>query len=641
MGRVFRARHMKMQRDVALKVLSERLLGDPVAVRRFRREVELLGQLSHANIVAAFDAREEGGLFCLVTEYVQGSDLFTMVCKGGALPVATAVEFLAQAAQGLAYAHSRGIIHRDIKPSNLFVDHHGTLKVLDLGLARIVHAPGEIDETQTQLTSLGSVIGTVNYIAPEQILDMSAADERADIYSLGCTLHFLLTGVAPVPEGSRSQKLDWHLGDQRPPLSRSRPDVPEGLDRIYQKMTARDPDRRYANMHQLLDALTQFAPGPSGAQLPPPTTEWKHSGSPDSTTFADREFTSIDDTARTGEGTPRPGLGWKRPAAITLAVVLLVVAVVAIAKRYGKDGPPPPVSRQSAMSGKSKTAMTEKVEMTRMAGARPRPAKLPFPMALPDVSNSLGMKFARIPAGTFKMGAPQTEAGSLDAERPQQTVQITRPFLLGRHEVTQKQYARVMGANPSHFSAKGQGAAAVKDRNTDDHPVENVTFLEAREFCKRLAALPAEVKAGRSYRLPTEVEWEYACRAGTRTVFAFGDSLSSKQANFNGKRPYGDAPQGFMWRSTRPLGSYDPNAWGLFDMHGNVAEWCETIYGPYPGGEQAVQQQRERMVQRGGAAMFPATECRSAARSFREPDMRSQYVGFRVVCEEMKMKDER
>src|SRR5439155_4637596 len=187
------------------------------------------------------------------------------------------------------------------------------------------------------------------------------------------------------------------------------------------------------------------------------------------------------------------------------------------------------------------------------------------------ITNVIGMKLTLIPAGKFLMGSAADEA-ERDADEWQHEVTITKPFYMGVHEVTQGEYERVMGKNVAFFNAKNGGSP--------EHPVEQVLWPEAADFCKKLSELPEEKKAGRMYRLPTEAEWEYACRAGTRTVFHFGDSLSSTQANFNGRYGYGGAEAGPYLHKTAKVGSYQPNAFGLHDMHGNVAEWCWDWYDP-------------------------------------------------------------
>jgi formylglycine-generating enzyme required for sulfatase activity len=264
------------------------------------------------------------------------------------------------------------------------------------------------------------------------------------------------------------------------------------------------------------------------------------------------------------------------------------------------------------------------------------------------LTNSIDMKLAYIPAGKFQMGSPATEEERDDIEIPHE-VEITKPFYMGVYEVTQAQYAKLMRPpnaggkhnswNPGSRFREGQGGGP-------DHPVENIRWNHAVEFCRRLTAQPDEKKAGRIYRLPTEVEWEYACRAGTTTPFHFGSNLSAKQANFNGNYPYGKAEKGTYLRRTSKVGSYAPNAWGLYDMHGNVQEWCSDYYdpnyykssptkdpkGPAKGVLSTDYNDFYRVV-RGGSWLDEARGCRSAFRWRAMPHDGYQLVGFRVVCE--------
>ena len=198
MGKVFKARHRKLARLGALKILPPSFARDHEAVMRFRREFEAAGRLKHVNLVAAFEADEDRGVHFLVMEYVEGMNLERVVSEQGPLPVPRGLDYLIQAARGLEAAHEMGIIHRDIKPGNLMLDRGGTVRVLDLGLARIVDASNPFSKTITgRLTQSNTYMGTIDYMAPEQAEDSHSVDHRADIYSLGCTLFFLLTGRVP------------------------------------------------------------------------------------------------------------------------------------------------------------------------------------------------------------------------------------------------------------------------------------------------------------------------------------------------------------------------------------------------------------------------------------------------------------
>ena len=262
------------------------------------------------------------------------------------------------------------------------------------------------------------------------------------------------------------------------------------------------------------------------------------------------------------------------------------------------------------------------------------------PNDLRIITNSIGMKLSLIPAGNFMMGSPRSEF-ERDAKENLHEVVITKPFYMGVFEVTQAEFARIIPFD--------QQNRAVFDRDRGggpNHPMENVSWEMADEFCKRLSAQPVEQRAGRKYRLPTEAEWEYACRGGTTTSFHFGDSLASLQANFNGNYPYGNADTGPYLRRTAKVGSYKPNAFGLHDIHGNVAEWCADWYdaeyydnspdqnplGP-PFGLSSDGFGEFYSVVRGGSWLDDARGCRSAYRYRAMRRMPNRLIGFRVVCE--------
>jgi formylglycine-generating enzyme required for sulfatase activity len=251
------------------------------------------------------------------------------------------------------------------------------------------------------------------------------------------------------------------------------------------------------------------------------------------------------------------------------------------------------------------------------------------------ITNSIGMKFAYIPPGEFLMGSPKEEKGGLDGEFQhfQHRVEITKPFYLGVYEVTQEEYGKLTGRNPSWFSRSGQGKDKVQGLDTSKFPVESVSWEDAVTFCETLSA-----KEGKTYRLPTEAEWEYACRAGKRMPFHFGSELNGDQANCNGDFPYGTKLKGKNLRQTTAVGSYAPNAFGLYDMHGNVWEWCRDYFdkdyyqnspslnpsGPSFGSERTI---------RGGCWDFIASDCRAARRHNSPQSYPHAGGGFRVVCE--------
>lgn len=250
MGQVFKARHRVMERLVAVKVLPSELTKDHAAISRFHREVKAAAKLNHPNIVTAYDADQSGGVHFLVMELVDGRDLSALVKRNGPFPVETAVNYILQAAKGSEAAHKKGIVHRDIKPANLLLDTEGTVKILDMGLARIY---GE--ETQSELTSTGTVMGTVDYMAPEQAVSTKKADARADIYALGCSLFYLLTGRSTYEGDTIMEKLLAHREQPIPSLRSVRSEVPEPLDVVFKKMVAKNIDDRYQTMAEVISAL--------------------------------------------------------------------------------------------------------------------------------------------------------------------------------------------------------------------------------------------------------------------------------------------------------------------------------------------------------------------------------------------------
>jgi formylglycine-generating enzyme required for sulfatase activity len=251
-------------------------------------------------------------------------------------------------------------------------------------------------------------------------------------------------------------------------------------------------------------------------------------------------------------------------------------------------------------------------------------------------ANSIGMKFVLIPRGKFTMGSPPSEPQRREEEYPHE-VEITKPFSLGVYEVTQAQYQKVVGTNPSWFSAAGGGKDQVRGMDTGNFPVEQVDHAEATAFCRKLSELPRERAAGRVYRLPSEAEWEYACRAGTKTPFHFGKEITSRLANMDGTRPYGTAVAGAKLNRTTTVGSYKPNAWGLYDMHGNVWEWVadwwdQGYYRVSPKRDPQGPEKGTTRNGRGGGWNTEGMRHRAAFRGFTTPTVKNSEFGFRVVC---------
>ncbi len=265
MGQVFLCEHTRLHLPMAVKVLQPDRSTDPAVLARFHREARAACTLSHPNLVRAFDADEDGPFTFLVMEYVHGCGLLRLVQARGMLPLGFAVACVRQAALGLQHAHAHGLVHRDVKPGNILLDQWGAIKVVDLGLARFFR---DDSDQVTGEYEAKRILGTADYMAPEQALDSHQVTHRADVYSLGATLYFLLAGQPPFPGGTIAQKVLWHQVRQPPPLRTWRDDVPAEVETVLLRMMAKDPAERFAALLDVAAALEPWC-----EPLPPPAAE--------------------------------------------------------------------------------------------------------------------------------------------------------------------------------------------------------------------------------------------------------------------------------------------------------------------------------------------------------------------------------
>ncbi len=267
MSKVYLAEHVLLQRRVAIKVLPHERVKDASYLARFQREAQAAAALDHPNIVRAYDVDHDGDFHYLVMEFIEGRDLQRIVHDDGPLKYTVAAEYIRQAALGLAHAHQAGLIHRDIKPANLLVDGNNTVKLLDLGLARFT---GGEEKASLTLSRDENVLGTADYLAPEQARDSHRVDLRADIYSLGCSLYYLLTGRPPFAEGTLPQRLMAHQRQEPPSIYDRRPDAPPELVDICLRMMAKKPAKRYQSAEEVAQVMEEWLaanrrPGDSSA----------------------------------------------------------------------------------------------------------------------------------------------------------------------------------------------------------------------------------------------------------------------------------------------------------------------------------------------------------------------------------------
>jgi serine/threonine protein kinase len=317
MSRVYLAEHELMKRRVAIKVLPQNRVNDSSYLERFRLEARAVAKLDDPNIVRAYDIDNEQNIHYIVMEYVDGQDLHQMVMGQGPLDYDTAADYIAQVANGLQHAHEMGLVHRDIKPANCLVDRHSVVKLLDLGLAKLI----EDDQASLTMANEENVLGTADYLAPEQALNSHEADSRSDIYSLGCTLYFLLTGGPPFPEGSISERLLKHQTAKPESIFKSRPDAPPSLVDICETMMSKKPDDRFQSAGEVAARLKEwlgdrgrtigggrledrdhdsgvgsgvFTRYAVGMPTPPPTDKSKPSGSSRTVSVSDRDTKKLD-----------------------------------------------------------------------------------------------------------------------------------------------------------------------------------------------------------------------------------------------------------------------------------------------------------------------------------------------------------
>lgn len=333
MGAVFRAVDLMLNRTVAVKVLSQDQSTDEETVRRFKNEAQSAARLDHENIGRVYYVGEDDGWHYIVFEFIEGLNLRETVERQGPLPLETIVSYTLQVADALAHASHRDVVHRDIKPSNVIITPDQRAKLVDMGLARL----HQVEPAGNDLTASGVTLGTFDYISPEQARDPRAADVRSDIYSLGCTVYFMLTGRPPFPGGTVLQKLLQHQGDEPPDPRQDRSDLPDEFVRVLNKMLAKSPSKRYQRPDELIADLVAFANLYGLPTTPVSTVTWKDIGDSPATRLVRH-------------------LPWLVPASL----LVLVVSVLAILGSLSREGANPPRIRPSSPSGSLSTSSFER-----------------------------------------------------------------------------------------------------------------------------------------------------------------------------------------------------------------------------------------------------------------------------------------
>jgi formylglycine-generating enzyme required for sulfatase activity len=517
------------------------------AAELFNQEAVRLDELGvHPQIPKLLAYFTEDNHQYLVQEFIEGQNLAEILKTEGVFNEAKIWDLLKNLLPVLEFIHSHHIIHRDIKPDNIIQTSDRQLVLVDFGAAKYA--------TGSALIKTGTVIGTAEYIAPEQI--RGKAVFASDLYSLGVTCIHLLTQVSPFQLFDVAEDTwVWRqfLVDNL---------VSNELGEILDKLIANATKRRYQSASEVMKILDRQ-----------PKSSFK---SP-SFQSSDRE--------------------------VSLSQVYAL-----------KEQPKEENSRLRLRPFQFEVVVLDR--RGRAIDQYHRQAKF----FAEDLGNRIALEMVAIPGGTFIMGSPDDEQQRDEDEGPQHQVTVA-PFFMGKYPMTQEQWEAVMGKNPSYFKGKKR-------------PVENVSWHEANEFCQQLLQ-----KTGKKYRLPSEAEWEYACRAGTTTPFHFGETITTDVANYKGNDTYASAPKGVDREQTTDVGSFPPNRFGLYDMHGNVWEWCaDASHDSYRGAPSdgsvwlSSGDNRFRLL-RGGSWCYEPWICRCANRFRINPRSHYDFSSLRVVLD--------
>ena len=609
LGEVFFAKDTELNRTVVTKYIRPEMSGDTFKQALFHLEGEVTGSLEHPSVVPVYGlGKDTKGRLYYAMRYIRGKKLSRVIAEYHRKEAGLKQEALTGLLQNfqavclaIEYAHSKGVLHCDIKPDNIMIGDYGEVFVVDWGLVVVcgdVKSPSEMHEMETldpgvvppyrpsELASSGlheqqggsrqGVGGTPAYMAPEQFTatmseDISLVTPKADIYALGSTLYHILTGKAPhLPKEGVKESPDafyFRITTGMIPAPREKDaSIPKLLEQIVLKAMQVEPSDRYASARELAEDIKRYVSDE-------PVHAYQESGLEKSRRWV-RKNRSLVGAAM---------------------VMLLLVTMVSIGFSFV-------IAKERDRANSNEKLAKEKLAEIKKSQDEAEAYKLKVIQIVNDLEMVL------IPPGKFMMGSPKSEKGR-KGDETQHEVTLTKPFYMGKYEVTQEQWEAIMGHNPSN----NKGAKL---------SVTYVSWNDCQDFIKKLNG-----KTDGGYRLPTEAEWEYACRAGTTTSFSYGASLTQNDAN------YGYGSEG----GAKAVGSYLPNAFGLYDMHGNVWEWCEDWYGDYPvisvtNPRGPSTGKNNCRVLRGGSFDNPAMGVRSSERVFGfTPNRRSYSVGIRLA----------
>ncbi len=562
----------------------------PRVVEFFEKEATILERLGkHPQIPQLLAHFCENQNLYIVQEFIEGQDLSKEIVLGKRLSEGYVTKLLQDVLEVLSFVHQQGVIHRDIKPQNLMRRHQdGKIFLIDFGAVKeigslMVNAQGEITSSV--------VIGTAGYMPNEQKNGKPCLG--SDVYALGMTAIQALTGILPssLEEHPDTGEVIWVQEAQ----------MSVHLATVLTKMVRRHYKYRYLSAVEALQELIPPPQSPPGASQ---STQWSRRKVIQTVGFVGVGFTA----AVVGQRIFQSGSNESPISQQTSST-----------SSSDKTPVQSPTSPTSTNTGNLalKSFQFEVVTVDAKGNiTNRRPGKANF--FAEDLGNGVSLEMVKIPGGKFLMGSPTTERQRYSDEGPQHTVTI-QSFFIGKYAVTQQQWQSVMGNNPSSF----KGAK---------RPVEQVSWNDAVEFCKRLSQ-----KTGKTYRLPTEAEWEYACRAGTTTPFHFGETITTDLANYDGNSTYANGVKGEYRDQTTDVGKFLPNVFGLYDMHGNIWEWCQDAWhesyknAPADGTAWIGDNDNQDKLLRGGSWIGGPGFCRSACRNRESRVNRDHNVGFRVA----------
>ncbi|NEQ75864.1 MAG: SUMF1/EgtB/PvdO family nonheme iron enzyme [Okeania sp. SIO2C9] len=588
-----------------------------IAQRLFEREAETLYKLGKDSdqipkLFAHFQERTE---FYLVQEYIEGQDISKELTPGKKLSESYTITLLKGILEALAVAHQNNIIHRDIKPENLMRRKSDKKIVLiDFGAVKEINVLTTANQPGTTLTV---AVGTPGYMPSEQ--GVGKPKLSSDIYAVGMLGIKAFTGKDPhnLPTDPNTGNVIW----------RNEAQVSNHLANILDKMVQEYFRERYKNATEVLEALNiQTPPQPTPAPTIPSIPKTKPILTPKPVPI----ISSITKIQTQPDQT-------RRQILILGGLTGSWFVAAILSRNFGNKLSPKIISTPQPIP----ETTPENISPPQPTPAPPPPTRSEIPIQrfttvkvnrrgeiisrLPDQAqvmaenfNGVSLEMVKIPGGRFLMGSPETEAERDNSESPQHYVDVPE-FFMGKYPVTQAQWEAVMGNNPSRF--KGE-----------NRPVENVSWNDATEFCQKLSEI-----TGKKYSLPSESQWEYACRARTSTPFYFGETITSELVNYDGNYPYGDATKGKYRQETTDVGIFPPNSFGLYDMHGNVWEWCQDVWhdnyegAPTDGSAWETGGDSNYRILRGGSWYNNSRNCRSARRGYYGADILFNNRGFRIV----------